>query len=232
MIPYQQRQLVLMRQMEESLARGATVSTIVPFQTDYANDPQLCLTAVSFVGADIANRIHNELISKLQTIEPDFYYYGHDSLHLTVQNVRVINSPPHFTQSDISAVRTVFADMAPRYEPFSFTLCGVLSMPTSVSVIALIEPRYDAFIRDLRQQLVAAGVPDDKTYFTDEMVFANITICRYTHVPHRLFLTQLAEYKNLPLGNLTVGDVSVITTNAGAHPSKTTVFGTYQFGQK
>lgn len=221
-----------MRHMESSLARGATVSTIVPLQTDYANDPQLCLTAVSFVGADIANSIHNKLISKLQTIEPDFYYYGRDSLHLTIQNVRVINSPPHFTESDITAVQTVLADMTARYEPFSFTLCGLLSMPTSVSVIALIEPRYDAFIRDLRQQLIAAGVPDDKTYFTDEMVFANITICRYTHAPRQSFLAQLATHRDVPLGNFTAADVSVIRTNAGAHPSKTKVFGTYRFRQK
>jgi 2'-5' RNA ligase len=232
MTPYQQRQLVLMRQMESSLSRGVTASTIVPMQTDYVNDPQLCLTAVSFVGNDVAVGIYEKIIKTLQTIEPNFYYYNGDSLHLTVQNIRVINNPPHFTWADITKADTAIGAVVRSYEPFSFTLFGILSMPTSISVIALIEPRYDAFVRTLRRQLIVTGVPDDKTYFTDEMVFANITICRYTHTPQQKFLEQLTAYTDMPFGNITANEVSLITTNAGAHPSKTRVFGTYRFQQK
>lgn len=229
MTPFQKKQLDLMRQMEVQALSNPAVTTIVPMQTDYANDPQLCLTCVSFLPKDIATRIQTQILTPLKTIEPDFYYYPIESLHVTIQNIRVINYPLHFGPTEIAKTKKLLSEFVPGYEPFRFELSGTIHMPTSLVVIALVDPAYDQFVRTLRQALIDAGIPDDKKYFTDEIVFANTTVCRYTHAPSQKFLQEVKKLRDEHIGAFTVHEVSLIETNAGVHPSKTKVFGTYRF---
>lgn len=232
MTPFQERQLVLMRQMESSLASDHSASTIVPIQADYQNDPQIALTCISYIPSDLAASIQTQLIEQLQTIEPDFFYYPNEALHITIQNVRVIHNPPRFTDEDVKKVQMVLSKMVSASAPFEFEYAGLLSMPTSVSLIALVSPAYDQFVKTLRHALNAAGVPDDKTYFTDQIIFANTSICRYTHAPSQKFLKKLEECKDISFGKLTPKTVSVVTMNAVANPKKTVVHGTYDFASK
>lgn len=220
-----------MRQMETSLASGGHGSTIVPVQTDYASDPQIALTCVTYINKNLTATIQNRIIRPLQKIEPDLYYYPDNALHLTIQNIRVINDPPDFSSADVAKAQKILTDITPSAGPFQFTLMGLLSMPTSVSLIALIQPEYDQFIRGFRKQLINAGVADDKKYFTDEIIFANITVCRYTHNPSPEFLKKVQSMKDIIIGSYTATNVTLVTMNAGASPSKTVVFGTYQFFQ-
>lgn len=231
MTPFQQKQLDLMRQMETALATGAPASTIVPMQADYQNDPQIALTIISRVPKDIAETIQTQLIEPLRAIEPEFFYYPNDALHVTIQNVRVIHDPPRFTASDVAKVDGLLKTLVPKTAPFPFIFAGLLSMPTSVSIIALVSPEYDQFIRRLRKSLTDAGVPDDKTYFTDEAVFANTTICRYTHAPSEKFTDMLTKNKDMHAGQFAPDKVSLVRMNAVASPAKTTVLGEYQFAQ-
>ena len=218
-----------MRQMELSLASGARTSTIVPFQSNYASDPQLCLTCVSFLTKDVAKKIQNQIITLLQKLEPDFYYYPVESLHITIQNIRVINYPPHYGPTEIAKAKNLLSEFVPLYESFRFELNGTIQMPTSLAVIALASPEYDQFVRILRRAFIDADIPDDKKYFTNEIVFANTTICRYTHKPSQKFLKKLETLKDADIGTFVAGGVSLIETNAAAYSSKTRVFGTYQF---
>ncbi len=221
-----------MRQMELSLASDVSASAVVPMQKDYIHDPKLCLAAVSWLPKRISVAIQTKLIAQLSAIEPDFYYYSGESLHITVQSIRTINDPPHFGPPEIAKSQNLLsACINTRTDPFEFELRGLLSMPTSVSVIALVTPDYDRIVRSLRVQLVAAGIHDDKKYFTNETVFANVTICRYTHAPSRKFLDAVLAYKDMHIGRFVAESVSLIETNAAAHPSKTRVFGTYKFRQ-
>lgn len=231
MTPYQQKQIVLMRQMEDSLAKNTAASTIVIIQKDYVNDPQLCLTCVSFLPKNIAETIQTQLLTKLATIESAFYYYPVQSLHVTIQNIRIINNPPHFCSADIAKAQQLLQNFIPAYKPFVFEFFGILLLPTSLAIIALITPEYERFVRAFRQALINAGIPDDKQYFTNEIIFANTTICRYTHEPSQEFLDELKKYERTSFGSMRAQEVSLIQTNAGAHPSKTKVLGTYQFHQ-
>lgn len=228
---YQQKQIVLMRQMENSLAKNTAASTIVTIQKDYVNDPQLCLTCVSFLPKNIAETIQTQQLTKLAAIEPAFYYYPVQSLHVTIQNIRVINNPPHFSSADIAKAQQLLQNFIPAYKPFVFEFSGILLLPTSLAIIALITPEYDHFVRAFRQTLISAGIPDDKQYFTDEVIFANTTVCRYTHEPSQRFLDEVKKHESMFFGSMTAKEVSLIQTNAGAHPSKTKVLGTYQFRQ-
>ena len=218
-----------MRQMEAQFASGSGISTIVPFQTDYVNDPRLCLTSVSFLPEDIATTIQTQILTPLGIIEPEFYYYPIQSLHITIQNIRVINRPPHFGGTEIEKAKTLLSEIVPQFGPFKFELNGTIRMPTSFAVIALVSPQYDKFVRVLRHAFIAAGISDDKKYFTDEIVFAHATICRYTRNPSVAFINELKHHTSEFIGTMDAPEVSLVETNAGAHPSKTTVFGTYRF---
>lgn len=218
-----------MRQMELSLASGVSASAIVPFQSNYASDSQVCLTCVSFLPKNTATTIQTQILFPLRIIEPNFYYYPVESLHITIQNIRVINYPPHYGPTEIAKAKNLLSEFVPRYESFRFELSGTIQMPTSLAIIALASPEYDQFVRILRRTLIDAGIPDDKKYFTDEIVFANTTICRYTHKPSQKFLEKLETLKDVDIGTFVASDVSLVETNAGAYSSKTRVFGTYRF---
>lgn len=229
MTPFQQRQLALMRQMETCLASDTTASTIIPFQTDYVTDPQRALSVNAYIPIRLATVIQSKLINPLKTIDPTQYYYPDESLHITIHSIRIIHDPPMYTPRDIETSMQLLERFIQSEHPFSFTLHGIISLPTSVAVIALITPEYDRFTRSLRRAFVDAGIPDDKTYFTDEMVFANTTICRYTHPPSLDFLHNIKTLPNIYIGKFIAKEVSLVEINAGAHPSKTKVFGTYRF---
>lgn len=220
-----------MRRMEYAFIQNPNASQTVDFQPDYTNDPQLTLTCVSFVPKHIAQAIQKTIIEPLLAIEPDFYYFPNESLHVTIQNIRVINHPPHFGPSEVEKAKLLLSEQVHNYGPFTFEYHGLLSMPTSVSMIALVTPEYDQFVKLLRAKLIDAGLPDDKKYFTDEIVFANTTICRYTHKPSQEFIKKIETMKDIRIGNFVADETSLIETNAGGHPSKTRIFGTYRFSQ-
>lgn len=229
--PFQQRQLELMRQMEAAVQSNPSASTLVSIRQDYVNDPSRSLTCVSFVPPNIANTIIHDIIEPLQQLEPHFYYFPLPSMHVTIQNIRISQYPLHFDSTDIAKAKELLSNNISQYKPFSFTYEGLLSMPTSVSLIALVNPDYDRFVKSLRTQLIDAGIPDDKKYFTDEIVFANTTICRYTHKPSAEFLEKLETFKDKSVGDVEIKDVSLVTMNAGAHPSTMNILSTYQFRQ-
>lgn len=218
-----------MRQMESAMASGTASPTIVSMQSDYVTDNQLCLTSVSFAPPEFADIIYNAIIKPLQNIDPDQYYYPNTSLHVTIHNIRVVASPPNFTSADIQKAKTLLSTSIPTYVAPTFTLQGLLVMPTSVAIVALVTPEYDHMVRQLRQTFADAGLPDNKTYFTNEIIFANMTICRYTHKPSQVFLEKIETLKNIDIGRFVVQEVSLIQTNAGAHPTKTKVFGSFNF---
>lgn len=231
MTPFQQKQLTLMRQMEAHLASGSNASTIVPVQTDYVNDMQLALSLNTYLPKEIATTIRTKLIEPLIAIDPTHYYYPVEALHVTIHSVRIIHDPPMYTPQDIETSRRLLEQRIPLEQPFPFVFHGVMSLPTSIACIALITPDYDRFAKSLRRAFIDAGIPDDKTYFTDEMVFANTTFCRYTHKPSPEFLEKLHILKDIYIGEFVSKEASLVEINAGAHPSKTRMFGTYRFVQ-
>ena len=174
--------------MEKAFATNPSASQTVSIQNNYASNDQLCLTTVSFLPKELATHIYKELIEPLQLIDPTHYYFPVDALHLTVQNVRVIAKPPNYDAGTIERAKSVFSTVIPTYAPQVFSLDGLLCMPTSLAIVALSTPDYDTLVRNLRKNLTQNDCADDKSYFTDEIIFANISICRYTKIPDQNFL--------------------------------------------
>lgn len=229
MTPFQTRQLVLMRQMEASLAHDPSASEIVSMQPDYAHDNKMCLTTVSYIPPALATTIQETIIKPLAVIDPDQYYFPNSSMHITIHNIRVVRSPQAFTDRDIQLARQLLRQAIPNYVAPTFELVGLLSMPTSVSIIALVNPEFDHMVKSIRNLFAEANLADDKKYFTDEIVFANITICRYTKTPSKLFLEIIEKNKEKTFGFFTPKETTLVTTNAGMHPSKTTVIESFAF---
>lgn len=231
MISFQQKQVDLMRQMEHRFSHGHLVATIVSFQKNYATDSQMCLSVDTFLPKYITNKIQKLLIQPLKNIEPDYYYYPSETLHITFHSVRIIHDPPYYTKKDVRKSMQLLANLTPSERPFPFIFQGVLSLPTSAALIVLVTPEYDSFIKSLRQKFVASGIPDDKTYFTNDIVFANTTFCRYTKKPSEKFLTKLRQLKDTYIGEFVANKVVLLETNAVVHPSKTKIFKTYYFSK-
>ena len=229
MTPYQVKQLHLMRQMEERFTDDPHAASTVPMQLDYISDRQMCLTVNSFIPDAIANRIQSMIIEPMRRVDPTHYYYDNASLHITIHTVRTIHYPPTFTDNTIETSKSVLARYIPKNRPFRFRLIGIMAIPTSVAVIAIASARYNRFTHVLRRAFTAEGIPDEKKYFSPDVTFANVTVCRYTHMPSPEFLKTLTSLKTTPVGSVTVGEVALLETNAGAHPSKTRIFATYPF---
>lgn len=220
-----------MRQMESSFLQNPHVSETVAITTNYASDSRICLTTHTSIPIDLARIIGTRIINPLRNIDPKMHYFTENTLHITINNIRVINDPPHFGPSEIAKVKELLTNLIPNFRPFQFVLHGLLRMPTSISVIALITPEYNDFIKTLRQQLIDIGVPDDKKYFSGDTVFANSTICRFTHTPSVAFMNEVEKHLDESFGIMTSDELSLVSTNAGFFPEKTTVFGTYRFSQ-
>lgn len=220
---YRDKQVQLIREIEEKFRRGETPSTIVTPQEDYATDNQICLTSLVLLSHNLREAIYEKVINPLKELDERQYFYLPDSLHMTVQNIRTINDPPLFTKEDIHKARAVFREIVAQYSPFSVSLQGLFSLPTSLSVCGFFDESTADLIRALRKGLADAGVPDNKTYASEDVLLGNVTVSRYTTDPNEKFLQKIEELKDIDVGTLEVNTITLLTTNSVCHPEKTTI---------
>jgi len=155
------------------------------------------------------------------------YYFPSNSLHITTQNVRVVNDPPLFTTENITKAKQIFSKIAAKYQPFTLELKGLLELPTSISVRGYSDKIFGDFVLELREELKKAGIPDDKKYSSKNIVFGNSTTCRFTKKPTESFFTKVKKLKNIEIGKFEIKTIALITTNAVCHPDKTSIIATY-----
>jgi 2'-5' RNA ligase len=210
-----QKQVV--EEFEQSLGGGSNKSSIVEVQKDYANDNQLCLSSISFVPKDLAAEMATKIMEPLQAIEPDFYYYPVNSLHLSIKNIRTIHNPPLFTEEDIKKVAKLFGETVPQFPSLHFEIEDIIKMPTSVLVIAYAEENFKKLFLALDYGLKEIGVPDDKRYFSDSVVWGSITLCRFTHQPKPEFIDKVRSMRHLKFGEMVVSDIKLVVCNAVCH---------------
>src|SRR3990170_196015 len=98
MTTHQQKQIEVINQIEEQVKKNTLNFSTVPPIEDYDNDTRICLTSVHLPSQILITKINETIIRPLKEVEPKYYYYFNDSLHMTIKNIRVINDPPHFNQ--------------------------------------------------------------------------------------------------------------------------------------
>lgn len=206
--------------------------TLVPIHADHAVDRRRCLTSVIFLPTALAQEISHAIIAPLQAIEPEHYYYIPESLHLTIKNIRIVNDPPRFTETDVQKVDRLFTELIPQYPAFSYTLEELAAFPTSVSLIGYCDERLRALGQALDAGLRQIGLPDDKQLISQTVFFGNITLCRYTRPPSKHFLTEVQRLANTYQAELPAQRIHLIACNAVCAPDTRTIINSYELLMK
>ena len=136
MSDYRSLQKRIIDQLRFGAGQPGAKATIVPMKRDHRHDPAIGLTSVVFVPEALGWAIAEAIIDPLKAIEPDHYYYGPDSLHLTIKNVRSVHNPPHFTRADVKEVDALFSQIVLQHQSFSVQLEDLVPFSTSLSLIA------------------------------------------------------------------------------------------------
>lgn len=220
---YKQKQLAAMSLLESHAGLGSAV----PMTEDFANDNRICLTAVAFLPDDLQAEIEANIVDKLRILEPQHYYYMACSYHVTVQNVRTISDPPTFDEREIRTAIKVLQEQFKNAPPLHFEICSLLSLPTSMALRAFAQPFLLELTRRTRDALSQAGLPDNKEYVSDDVVFGNITLCRYSSPPSRALLERAKEVLSCFSRTVHFRQVKLITTNAVCHPGRTRTLATF-----
>ena len=226
---YQDKQKENIRNIEEAFKRGETPSTIVVPVADFANDEQICLTSVAFVSSLIRSNIIDKVVEPLRALDNRQYFYPPEPFHVTIQNIRVINNPPHFGDEEIERAKEVFEKVIPKHSSIKFHLKGLFELPTSLAIPAYTDESFGDLVLELRQELERAGAPDDKKY-ASEVVLGSSTIFRYTTQPNDAFVEKIRDLKEIELGEFIAEKVNLITANSVCHPGKTKILGEYSLG--
>lgn len=229
MMSYQRKQRLLIKEIEERFKRGEIPSTIIQPVENFANDKQICLTSVEFISENIQKIIVDKLIKPLKKADEKQYFYPPSSLHLTIQNIRTIRYPPLFTKEDIETTKKVFREIVKKYTFPVFHLKDLFSLPWSLSLCAYTNKIYGDMVLNLREALTQAGIPDDKKYASRDIVFGNITLCRYNKKPNNSFIKKIEELKDVNIGKFRAENIFLITTNSVCHPDSTEILDKFSF---
>ncbi len=224
---YHQKQQEVISQIENEYKIGRSPSSIVKPVKDYINDNRICFTSVIFLPIRLEQKIIDKIIIPLSKADRHQYFYSPSSFHLTIQNIRIISEPPQFNKEDIEKAKKVFAKVIPKYKRFTFKLKGLFELPSSLAVCGFSGKIFTSLSSELDKELTKQGVPDNKKYFTKEIMFGNVTFCRYTQKPNTQFMKIVYELKNVEIGNFEVKTISLITTNAACIPNKTHIIQSY-----
>lgn len=225
---YLTQQKATIKMLEDSLAKGVSKSTVVNMQKDYENDDQICLTSVVFISNEFSSKIISNVIAKLKKIEPQHYYYPPEAFHLTIKNVRTINKPKLFNNSDINKANNLFKNVIPKFSSFDFCVEDVLVFPTSLALMAYSDEDLKKLVNDLDKGLKQVGVPDNKKYFSNTVYWGNITFCRFTNKPSTHFINEVNKMRNLVIGSFKVKDINLITCNSVCSPKSRKIIGKYK----
>lgn len=214
MTNHQQKQIEVINKIEGQIKKSSlNFSTVKPVE-DFENDSRMTLTGVHLPSMSLASKIQNEIISPLTDVEPDYYYYTEDNLHLTIKSIRVINDPGHFTSDDISKAEAVFACTVPKYKKFNVYFYRLLLFPNNLALIGTTDGELDSLVLDLDQKLKHAGIPDDKRYVNSKYFFSNVTLARFSGYSEdfKKRVEELSE--SFSFDPYTVDSVSLLTCNA------------------
>jgi len=194
--------------------RNLKFSTVPPVE-NYQEDKRICLTSVHFPHKQLISKIQNEIIKPLEKIEPEFFYYPQQSIHMTLKNIRVINNPPRFTQEDVQKAKSVFDMIIPTHKKFKVYFYRLLIFPNNIALIGTTEAELDNIVLDLDNKLNKIGLPDDKKYVNQKYFFSNITLLRFNRKPSKEFIKKVNELsKNISFKPYIVDSVTLVSGTA------------------
>lgn len=211
---HQQKQIEIINEIEtQSKADSLKFSTVEPVK-DFDTDPRICLTSIHFPGNELLDKVET-ITKELRNISPDHYYYRHNSLHLTIKNIKIISDPPNFTDEDIDKVRKVFSLVIPKHQSFCAYFYRLMLFPYNLALIGTSDPELDDIHLELDRKLNQIGVPDDKIYTNRKYFFCNMTLARFNSKLSQKFIAKVNEISDsLNFPPYLIDTVTLIKTNA------------------
>lgn len=219
---FQKLQKELIDRIEIQAKKGNSNNTLVAMR-DFKHDTSRCLTSVFFLSQTQTASQLQKFTEELKEVDNRQYYYQVSSLHITIQNIRIESVKPLFNQGDIDRAKQVFAKIVPKHKPITCHLKGLFELPTSIAIRGYTDESLKDLVLDLRQELISAGVSDNKKYASDSVFFCNSTICRYQTSPNNEFFKIIQQNNNRDFGIVSINEVSLITTNSVADPKSTNI---------
>ncbi len=199
------------RQANDSTGKFSTVAPVA----DYESDTRMCLTSVHFPQQSLIDRIQNIIIKPLKADFPEHYYYGEDSLHITVKNIRIIHDPPFFTEKDIDRAKDIYSKVIPRHKRFEVYFYRLLLFSVNLALVGTTEEKLDTVILDLNDSLDKYSLGDDKKYMNDKYFFSNMTLARFNKSVSDSFKERVHQISTqLSFEPYTVDSVSLVSCNA------------------
>lgn len=215
MTDHQRKQIEIVNQLEEQVRSHTLNSSTISPVDDFENDSRICLTSVHFPHENLISRVRQTLIEPLRKLEPDFYYYPPDSLHMTIKNVRVIHDPPNFSGKDIEAVKHAFSRVIPTHHPCTVYFYRLLLFPNNLALIGTTDSGFDRLILALGESLTSVRLSDDKIYLNPKYFFCNMTLTRFSTPPSQAFKQKVKELsETLSFDPYTIDSVALISANA------------------
>ncbi len=214
LINHQHKQQEIINKIADQVNNNSlNFSTVSPV-TNYEIDPRICLTSVHLPHQKLIDQVQ-AIIEPLRKIEPSFFYYPNDSLHLTVKNVRVINDPPHFNEHDAQKAKEVFSRIIPKHKQFQIYFYRLLLFPNNLALIGTTDPELDSIILDLDDELKNEGIPDDKVYVNSKYFFSNMTLVRFNTQLSQKCKEKIFELSNnLKFEPYLIDSVTLLSCNA------------------
>jgi len=210
---HQLNQLKVIGQIEDQINNKALNFTTVSPVDDYAKDSRIAITSVHFPSEDLINKVQN-IISYLREVESDYYYSPNDSLHMTIKNIRIINDPPLFDESDISKAKKVFSEVVPKCNKYNVYFYRLLLFPNNLALMGTTDSELDNIVLSLDKKLKEAGVPDDKVYANDKYFFSNMTLARFPKASDRFSQKVSSLSESINFEPYQVDSVTLLTCNA------------------
>ncbi len=225
---YKQKQADLFDQMEKDFSKGKLPSTLSAPVEDYNNDPRRALTSFGYVPDRIANNIYNNIINPLQSIHPEYYYYPRNTLHTTVLVIKAAAFEPKFDLHDIEKVQQVFAEVTPTYQPITYDLQGIFTLPYSYGIRGYASPNLAELVIELRAKLKEAHVADDRLLASDSVYFGHITFCRKAKRETNPEIEKAIEkLHDIELGTFKLDTINIAESNVSLIEDKTKIHEKY-----
>jgi hypothetical protein len=144
------------------------------------------------------------------------------SLHITIQNIRIIHDPPTFSNKDIQKVIEL-KDYIKSFSGLKVELGGLVNLPNCIAIKGYPDSATSDLILGLRERLKQIGLPDDKTYKNPRVPICNLNIRRYIDRPNQIFYKLYDSLKDKRIGTLNIDKIALISTNYVSAPRLTKV---------
>jgi hypothetical protein len=162
----------------------------------------------------LLEKIQQDIINPLKKVDPNYFYYPEESLHMTIKNIRVINDPPSFTDEDVTKAKNVFAEILPHHKKFNNYFYRLFIFQNNLALIGTTDPELDEIVHDLNSGLEKVHLADDKTYSNSKYFFCNMTLARFSNVSDTFKQTVNEISGSLTFEPYTIDSVTLLTGNA------------------